>query len=712
MATKETGWYPRIESSTIASTNTYVTIRVRVYWQNDGWRYAMGHTTATVTCNGSTVTVFEDGYIDQGTDRYSSQDLGYHDFTIYKSKSTQSISTSATISCANTYVTGTKTSDTVNISVPAKPSYTISYNANGGSGAPGNQTKWYDETMSLQTNTPSRTGYTFVRWNTSSDNTGTAYSPGASYTGNANLTLYAIWQAITYTISYNANGGSGAPGNQTKTYGVNLTLSSTSPTRTNYNFMGWSTSSSGSVQYSPGGTYSANAAATLYAVWSLAYIKPRLNNFSAQRCNSSGSATESGTYAKVTFSWSTDKAVSTIKIEWKAKTASSWTNASVSASGTSGSVSQIVGANALSSETSYDIRAYVSDSGGTTYSSTLTLGTVKFPIDVKSTGNGVAFGKVAEKADTFECAFKGDFSKDITWNSASVGTVNYNDYKKSGIYYMGEKCTNAPAGLNYVRLLVLGNESSGDIIQIGSQVGVVPRTFVRSCVNASWQPWREIALDLYGQRSDNINNFYSTNFVYTSDTTHTPIVYNGYVRTQFCSANYLVQEYIPYNGSGLWRRVKSNGSWQSWIRQPNMPAITAYPSSRQTITGAVWSSTTITLANFSANNSAFAISNGGIKVNAKTYGISKVKVYGTLSYNAYNARGETDIEIYKNSTLVVKKYGACQQTQEITSITSAPVYVDVADGDTFYLKVVKGNATSMVILPENASTSLTVEVIA
>lgn len=75
----------------------------------------------------------------------------------------------------------------------------------------------------------------------------------------------------TYTVSYNANGGSGAPGNQTKTWGSNLTLSSTKPTRSGYNFVGWGTSASAtSASYQPGGTYSSNSGITLYAIWQVA----------------------------------------------------------------------------------------------------------------------------------------------------------------------------------------------------------------------------------------------------------------------------------------------------------------------------------------------------------------------------------------------------------------------------------------------------------
>ena len=72
----------------------------------------------------------------------------------------------------------------------------------------------------------------------------------------------------TYTITYNANGGSGAPSSQTKTYGQTLTLSSTKPTRSGYTFLGWSTSNTATnATYSAGGSFTANANTTLYAVW-------------------------------------------------------------------------------------------------------------------------------------------------------------------------------------------------------------------------------------------------------------------------------------------------------------------------------------------------------------------------------------------------------------------------------------------------------------
>ena len=101
------------------------------------------------------------------------------------------------------------------------------------------------------------------------------YQPGEWYYSNISRTLYAVWQKngpATYTVSYNANGGSGAPSSQTKTENVALTLSPVSPRRTGYTFKGWATNKfMPGAQYQPGGKYTANASVTLYALWKCAH---------------------------------------------------------------------------------------------------------------------------------------------------------------------------------------------------------------------------------------------------------------------------------------------------------------------------------------------------------------------------------------------------------------------------------------------------------
>jgi uncharacterized repeat protein (TIGR02543 family) len=144
--------------------------------------------------------------------------------------------------------------------------YTVSFNANGGSGAPSAQTKWYDETLALSSTTPTRTGYTFNGWNTKSDGSGTNYAAGGSYTGNAALTLYAKWTPITYTITYKSNyTGGAADQTQSKTYGVNATIKAASTfSRTHYSFTSWNTAANGSgTTVTADSTYSTNAALTL-----------------------------------------------------------------------------------------------------------------------------------------------------------------------------------------------------------------------------------------------------------------------------------------------------------------------------------------------------------------------------------------------------------------------------------------------------------------
>lgn len=305
------------------------------------------------------------------------------------------------------------------ITIKAKPSYTVSYSANGGSGAPSSQTKWYDESLTLSSTKPTRTGYTFKGWSTSSTATTATWSAGGTYTINATDTLYAVWKANTYTVSYNANGGSGAPSSQTKTYGKTLTLSSTVPTRTNYNFVGWATSSTATTaSYQAGGSYTKNSAATLYAVWELAYSKPRITNISVNRVNTNGQSDDQGTRCKVTFSWATDKAAPTITISYRQTTSTNWSDVTLTAQNTSGTVEQILSAT-FSIDKSYEVKVTVADSVGSSYV-TRTLSSGKFIIDFKAGGDGIAIGKAAENAG-FDVYMDTKFEKSVTIDGNLTG---------------------------------------------------------------------------------------------------------------------------------------------------------------------------------------------------------------------------------------------------------------------------------------------------
>lgn len=135
---------------------------------------------------------------------------------------------------------------------------------------PGNQTKIYDQNLTLQFNVPTRIGYTFVKWTTNKDGTGTAYQPGSQYSYNRDsdggtVTLYAVWTPWKYTVRYDKNVPansssqtvSNMPADQTKTEEVNLTLSSNKPSRNGYIFNGWQAQINGkAVDYQPGATLS------------------------------------------------------------------------------------------------------------------------------------------------------------------------------------------------------------------------------------------------------------------------------------------------------------------------------------------------------------------------------------------------------------------------------------------------------------------------
>ncbi len=84
---------------------------------------------------------------------------------------------------------------------------------------------------------------------------------------------------LKYQVLYDANGGTGAPSEQAKGQGEDLTLSSTKPTRTGYTFRGWATTNNATTaQYLAGGEYKNNEAVRLYAVWSINQYKATFNS--------------------------------------------------------------------------------------------------------------------------------------------------------------------------------------------------------------------------------------------------------------------------------------------------------------------------------------------------------------------------------------------------------------------------------------------------
>jgi len=146
--------------------------------------------------------------------------------------------------------------------------YTISFDANGGEHAPSAVEKTYGVNITLPKEEPERIYHTFLGWSSDQDAVLAEYSSGGTYKENGDVTLYAVWKDITYTVTYDANGGTDAPAVQTKTAGVDLTLSARIPTRQGYTFLGWAAAKNAlEEEYLPEDIYTGDSSITLYAVW-------------------------------------------------------------------------------------------------------------------------------------------------------------------------------------------------------------------------------------------------------------------------------------------------------------------------------------------------------------------------------------------------------------------------------------------------------------
>ena len=108
-----------------------------------------------------------------------------------------------------------------------------------------------------------RTGYTFQGWfDSATDGTQISFP----YTISGDLTLYAQWTVSTYTVTFDANGGSGAMTGQVASSSTGLTTNTF--TRDGFNFAGWNTAADGSgTGYAAGASYDFTSDETVYAQW-------------------------------------------------------------------------------------------------------------------------------------------------------------------------------------------------------------------------------------------------------------------------------------------------------------------------------------------------------------------------------------------------------------------------------------------------------------
>ena len=199
MATKYGGYYTGagynafravLVYETTSTSETSYTLKASVKCQMGDGHDSGSNFSATATVNGSSSSGTGSGYYSAGS---TSGVIASKSVAISRTHTAQTITLSGSVK--STYAWSGKTSSTsATITVPAKSSYKVSFNANGGSGAPSAQTKWYGENLKLSTTKPTRTGFTFLGWATSSNASSATYAAGATYTSNSALSLYAVWK--------------------------------------------------------------------------------------------------------------------------------------------------------------------------------------------------------------------------------------------------------------------------------------------------------------------------------------------------------------------------------------------------------------------------------------------------------------------------------------------------------------------------------------
>lgn len=153
--------------------------------------------------------------------------------------------------------------------------YTVALDLQGGTGGTSSVTATYDSAMPSAT-APTRTGYTFHGYFTEANGEGTKYynadmsSAHIWDKANNTTTLYAHWTANSYTVTLDANGGTGGTTSVSATYDSAMP-SATAPTRTGYTFTGYYYND---TQYYDGSmtsthTWDRASATTLQAHWTI-----------------------------------------------------------------------------------------------------------------------------------------------------------------------------------------------------------------------------------------------------------------------------------------------------------------------------------------------------------------------------------------------------------------------------------------------------------
>ncbi|WP_458398047.1 DUF859 family phage minor structural protein [Anaerotignum sp.] len=242
-------------------------------------------------------------------------------------------------------------------------------------------------------------------------------------------------------------------------------------------------------------------ASTTKSITVIAYSAPTITSFQGFRCLANGTENYEGTYLNVTPNFSIspvgDKNTKSYSVEYKLKSATSWTTL------TSGAVyalnkAIISTSGFMSVDNSYDIRLSVTDFF-TTVRSTIEIPTAFTLLDFNASGKGIAFGKVSEMNEGIEFALPTVFSHAETPSSVKYLNTgqDLNDILEPGFYAIpstsvGGTLLNKPWTASATgSLMVLAEGNAGQRTQIAHKGtkgdGCI---YERAYYSSSWGEWQ------------------------------------------------------------------------------------------------------------------------------------------------------------------------------------------------------------------------------
>lgn len=317
MADKYSGWDVEMDHSIVSETADSIIIRFNVYFRTYGWSYNMSPITAHITYWGADYKLYE-GNINIGS--HQRRHLGYWDVLCQKGHEGSHLTAIGSIQCNTRYLVQSKRTGEYTVNFNRKDAYDFYFHLNGGVGDDIHMIKFFNEPITIPNVRPHKPNHVFVAWYLNSQGTGGGYDSGITNNDNRPMHFYAKYNPETYRIKYNiTDGGMGDIPDTIKTFGQKALITNTKPTKQDYVFKGWAKAPNGEVVYTPNAEIKENEKLTLYSIWELDYINPKITDVRGYRVNKDFKPVDDGNILEVSFDWETYIPVRYIVCMWREK---------------------------------------------------------------------------------------------------------------------------------------------------------------------------------------------------------------------------------------------------------------------------------------------------------------------------------------------------------------------------------------------------------